>query len=122
MPSLVNPWVLLAIVLALGASAYEGFRLGGDHEIAAQAKTQALIAVVKEEAQQGAAEAIGKIDIKQTTINRKIETITHENTVYRDCVVTPDVAGLLDASRANGDGADALSRSVVPAAGASKSP
>jgi len=119
--SLPNPWVILAFIAALAASAAGGAKLGMDHIIAKQTKTEELIAAVREQAQQGAAEAIGKIDIKQTVINRKVETITREVPVYRECLNTPDVSRLLDDARANRDTAVSPGGSVVSNTGSSKS-
>jgi len=121
MPSLTNPWIILAFIVALAASAAGGAKLGMDHVIAKQAKTEALIAAVREQAQQGAAEAIGKIDIKQTVINRKVETITREVPVYRECLNTPDVSRLLDDARSNRDTAVSPGGSLLPSTSSNKS-
>jgi hypothetical protein len=48
-----------------------------------------------EKALQLAAQAIARIDVKQVTIRRDLETITRENTVYRDCRITDDGMRLL---------------------------
>lgn len=102
MISIANPWVLLVAVLALLGATVGGVKIGSDHQIAKQAKVEKLIAEVKEQAQLGAADAISKIDIKYTTINRKLETEVRENThIYHDCVNIPDAIRLLDDARAN---------------------
>lgn len=76
--------------------------MGSDHEIAKQAKTKELIAEVRNQAQLGAAYAIGKIDVKHTTINRRLETEIRENNhIYHDCVNTPAAERLLDDARGN---------------------
>lgn len=117
-----NPWIILAVIIALAAAGYEGFSLGADHEVARQAKTVALIAAVKEQAQQGAADAIAKIDITQTTINRKVETITREVPVYRECLNTPDVERLLNDARAGLDRPNSAGGGVMPGPRSSPAP
>lgn len=86
---LANPYALLAIVLfyvgSIAGVGYKAYRLGEDHVVAEQAKTEVLIAKVKEEAQLGAAEAIAKIEVKHATIRQKTETITREVPVYSEC-------------------------------------
>lgn len=93
---LPNPWVLLGIVLlwiASGGWAYwQGVSDGETREIAKQSKIEEVTKAVQEAAQQGAADAIAKIEIKHTTVKQKFaaETVTH--LMYRDCVHSP--AGL----------------------------
>lgn len=112
--SLTNPWTLLILVALLSGATTLGWRLGGDHIIASQAKTQDLIDKVRSQAQLGAADAISKIDIKQTTIRQTLEHTLRENTIYRDCLVDPVTKRLLDAARAGGDLPAAPSGSVLP--------
>lgn len=85
----MNPYVLLALVIAWGASiagtGWVSFGLGKDSEIAGQAKIKQAIEDTREKAQQGAASAIAEIKIVNTTIHQKAETVVRENTVYRDC-------------------------------------
>lgn len=57
---------------------------------------------MEERAQLGAATEIAKIKVTQQTINRKVETLTREVPVYRDCIHDPAVSGLLDQARAGG--------------------
>ena len=93
---LANPYAILAIVLfyfaSLGGVGYKAYRIGEEHVIAEQAKTEQLIEAVTEKAQQGAAEAIARIEIKNVTIRQKAETITREVSVYSECQHDP--AGL----------------------------
>jgi len=96
-----NPWVIIVVIALMAGSAYLSWGLSHDHTIAQQRETEALIAVVKEQAELGAAEAIGKIDIKQTTIRQTVEHTVREVPVYRDCVNDPTVERLLDNARSN---------------------
>lgn len=119
--SLTNPWVILTLVAMLVGATGLGAKLGSDHQIAKQAKTEVLIAKVKEQAQLGAAEAISKIDINHTTINRRLEKEIRENTIYRDCISSTDAERLLDNARGNRAVAPSEA-SVPPGTGRSESP
>jgi len=85
----VNPWLILVVVLGWGASVggafFYGQDVGRDGEIAKQAAVDKAIEETRRAAQEGAANAIAKIKITNTTIRGKTETIVRENTVYRDC-------------------------------------
>lgn len=85
----MNPYVILALVIAWGGSlagtGWVAFGLGQDSEIAGQAKINKAITETREAAQQGAANAIAKIEVKNVTINRKLETEVREKRVFADC-------------------------------------
>lgn len=86
---MLNPWVLLGLVVAwcasVGGAFFYGQGIGRDGEIAGQAKIKQAIEDTREQAQQGAAQAIARIEVKNVTINRKLETVVRENPVFRDC-------------------------------------
>lgn len=90
----VNLYVLLAAILAslglAGAAGWEGYHLGQDSVIAAQAKQQKLVAQIRDAALAGAAEAISEIEVKRVTIRQLVDRQIIEKPVYRDCVNTPD--------------------------------
>lgn len=111
---LLNPWIILAVVIALAGATAGGAKLGRDHEIAKQKKTEDLIALVKEEAQQGAAAAIAKNRPLHTTIQQRAETILRENTVYTSCVNEPELERLLNAARKDGRATGPAGDSVMP--------
>jgi hypothetical protein len=97
------PLILLVVYLASGIGAFfYGRNLGIESAQLEQAEQQKLIAAVESRAQAGAAAEIAKIKVVQQTINRKVETLTREVPVYRDCVHDPAVTGLLDQARAGG--------------------
>jgi len=85
----MNPYVLLAAgifwVASVAGAGWYGIGVGRDGEIAGQAKINQAINDTKEQAQQGAAAAIAKIEVKNVTINRKLETEVREKPVFRDC-------------------------------------
>jgi hypothetical protein len=92
---------LLWVVSGIGAFFY-GRNLGIESAQLEQAEWQKVIAAVEERAQNGAAAEIAKIKVTQQTINRKVETLTREVPVYRDCIHDPAVSGLLDQARSGG--------------------
>lgn len=102
----MNPYVplfLLIVYLGSGIGAFfYGRNLGIESAQLEQKKQQDLIEDVEKRAQAGAAAEIAKLKPLQQTINRKVETITREVPVYRDCVHDPAVSGLLDQARAGG--------------------
>lgn len=57
-----------------------------------------LVLKVKEEARQGAAEAIAGIEIKYTTVNRKLEKEIIKEPVYTECRHTPEAFQILNVS------------------------
>jgi hypothetical protein len=89
---LLNPWAILAVVLAIvGAGGY-GIHLGRGLEVAARAKEMTL----QEKLQHTIAEEVSKIKPVNRTRVEKVETITREVPVYRDCRHDPAVLGLLN--------------------------
>ncbi len=92
MLKLLNPWFLLAIVLAIvGAGGY-GVHVGKSLERAAYAKELSL----EQKIQQTLAEEVAKIEIINRPRIEKLETITREVPVYRDCQHTDAAFGLLN--------------------------
>lgn len=85
----MNPYAILAVVVLWGASVggafFYGSGVGKDGEIANQAKINQAIIDTREAAQLGAADAISKIKVVNTTVRGKVETIIRDNPVYRDC-------------------------------------
>jgi hypothetical protein len=106
LPVAFLPWLILAVTLLIGAAGAGGYWQGAKHkadEIAAQeAREAALVEKTREAAQLAAAEAISKIEVKNTTIRQKAEVITREVPIYRDCVHTPATLGLLNDALAPG--------------------
>lgn len=81
----MNPYLIIAALLGVLGAGYGGFRLGVDHEVAAQAREDQHIAQAVDAANGAAAAAIAKLVPKNTTIRQTLEKEIHENTVYRDC-------------------------------------
>lgn len=91
---LANPYVALAIALfyvgSLTAVGVKAYKAGADHEVATQARIEKATEEARALALDKAAEKIAAIDVKQVTIRQKMETITREVPVYRDCKHSPD--------------------------------
>jgi hypothetical protein len=87
----MNPYLLLAAVLAWGASAGGAFlygqHVGAEHELATQTRLDQNTRDTREASQKGAAEAIAKLKPVNRTVVQKTEKEIHENTVYADCRV-----------------------------------
>ena len=103
----------LITAAALAYSHYWTYERGIDSEKVKQQETQDLILKVKEDAQQGAADAIGKIQIKQITIRQTLQREILKEPVYINCKHTPDglraVNDALEGFRETGpDGTDKL--------------
>lgn len=123
----MNLTIVLACLLALsvlaGGSYMKGRRDGAAVTIADQRHDDEIRMETLQLAQQGAAEAIAATDIKQVTIRQKVETITREVPVYRDCINDPAVERLLNDARANtAPAAEPAGSGVLPEAGSSPSP
>lgn len=113
----MNPWLLLAVVLAWGASVggafFYGEGVGEAREKAGQKDRDDLVREVREAGQQGAAEAIAKLKPRNVTIRQEIAREIRENTVYRDCRVPADGVRLANeaiTSRAEPAGGSELPR------------
>lgn len=89
-----NPQALLVGVLSvllMTGGAYVKGRIDGKAiERADQAEVVAAIASAKEQAQKGAAEAISRIEVKNTTIRQTLEREIRETPIYSGCKHTPD--------------------------------
>lgn len=97
---MINPYAIIGALL-LWASSVIGagwwmHGVGRDGEIAKQASAEKIRQETRDAAQQGAAQAIATIEIKQQTIVQKVQHEVQTNTVYRDCVVPADGVRLLN--------------------------
>ena len=115
----MNPYTIIGILAAFAACALGGFKLGVDHEQAAQAREDQHIAQAVDAATNAAAKAIATIQPKYTTIKAEVQREISTETVYRDraCVHSP--AGLLLANQALSPGpAFGLGSGKLPSADA----
>lgn len=91
---LLNKYLIIGSVIAITLSGGVGYVKGrfdgAGLEQAKQAKKEQLIRETRDATIDAAAEEIAKIEVKHTTINRRIERETLTNTFYRECRHTPD--------------------------------
>lgn len=92
----LNPWLILAFVLALGASHTWAYVKGGSSKenaiLAEQKRQDELVAKV----QQSTADAIAQIKVKHVTVRQELEKQILERPVYRDCVADDRVLELVN--------------------------
>lgn len=85
---------LLLVVFLWLASVIGAFYFGMDYKEASMkaeaAKLKDAIQDTRKQAMEGAADAISKITVRNTTVQGKVETIIRDNPVYRDCQHDPD--------------------------------
>jgi hypothetical protein len=84
----IAPFLAVGALLAMIGAFFGGIHYGAAAEIARQAKTDDVVRVVTEAAQQGAAEAIAANKPRNVTIRQQTEREIRENIVYRDCHAT----------------------------------
>lgn len=99
--TLINPYVLLGVLAAMVGVFLWGMRVGGDREVASQARIEARIRQTEETASRAAAEAIAKIEVVNKTTKQVLEREIVEKPVYRDCRNTPDGMRAIDSALAN---------------------
>jgi uncharacterized protein HemX len=101
----VNPYAIIATMVAALALFVGGYALGrhqeAEHNVAEQVRDVAVANIAAEQA----AQAISKIEVRNVTIQRQLETRVRDNPVYRDCVLDPVSLRQLNAARAE-SGAD----------------
>lgn len=83
----MNPWLLLAAVVACIGSFFYGQRMGEESAEARAAREERIATTAREAGQRGAAEEIAKIKPRNVTIRQELEREIQTNTVYRDCRV-----------------------------------
>ena len=115
---MINPYLLIALLVAVLAAGAGGFKLGADHEVASTKRMDDQVRKVAEAAQSKNAELIATLRPRYTTIQNKLEKEIETHTIYRDCKLSPD--GLQLANQAltgNAAAADSgkLSQADAPA-------
>lgn len=115
-PLLANPWVLLAAVLALGASHTYAYVKGGtsrENSILAEQKRQDELV---QKIQQSTAQQLAQIEIVNKTIYQRATREVIEKPVYRDCHHDADTLGMLNSALTNTASAESTGDSVVSGA------
>lgn len=90
----MNPTLILVVVVLWGASVTGSFfcgqGIGKDGEIARQASIDKAIIETRTAALEGAADAIAKIKVTNTTIRGRTDTIIRNDPVYVECKHSAD--------------------------------
>lgn len=110
LPAIAAAW-LISLVLALAG----GWRLGIDHMKASAADADKVRAETIAAAQQGAADAISKIEVRNVTVRQALQREIVEKPVFRDCRSGPDAVQLLNRAAGIEPGASAADRGELPA-------
>lgn len=84
----MNPYFIIAFMLALAGAGAGGFKLGSDHEKASEIDRKELVAEAVDAANNAAAAAISALKIKNTTITNEVQHEVRTNTIYSDCKLT----------------------------------
>lgn len=113
---------LLVFVVSLAGSFWLGTTVGKNSEIARVTELKEVVVATREDAKQGAADAIAKIQIRNTTVQGRVQTIIKDNPVYGDCKHNPDALRLLNealtgtstGSGTGRDGSDSVPSTVSP--------
>lgn len=121
----MNPWIILAAVLLVGAltgTAYRQGRADGEAKIEAQQNRENAIAAKASDAAASAiAAAIPKITVKHQTVRQELEREIRTNPVYlrADCDTGPDSLQRFNAAIPGAAASAVLGAGPVPASGAS---
>jgi hypothetical protein len=92
----MNPYIIIACLVAILGAGAGGFKLGADHEIAAKAREEKHITEAVDAANTAAAEAIAKIKVTNTLVQGEIQREIHTNTIYSDCKHSPSGLQLIN--------------------------
>ena len=114
---MLNPWVILAVILAIGTAGAGGY-LRGVHNtknsIAADiAREEQLAQRVYDNAILAAASEISKIEIVNRTITQEIEREVRTREVYLTCRHDDDTKRMLDAILTGEGSSESISRSKL---------
>jgi uncharacterized protein HemX len=112
----MNPYLIIAALLAVIGAGAGGFKLGVDHEKAGQASKQEAVAEAVDAANNVWADKVASLKPTYTTIQNKLEKQIETNTVYRDCRLDP--VGLQLANQALTGGAKPVGQGELPKADA----
>lgn len=117
----MNPYFIIAALIAVGVltggAYYQGRQDGSNAELARQKRDDDIIRISSAAAAASSAEAISKIEVKNTTIRQTLEKEVHENTMYVDCRSGDLARSLLNSTIGAAPAASAASGGGVPATG-----
>lgn len=95
MLKLLNPWLIVAwmasLAIASAGSGLYAWSARGDKCELDELRIEQAATAARDAAIEASSQAIAGIDIKHTTINRKVEREVIEKPVYRECRHTPEM-------------------------------
>lgn len=116
----MNPYVMAASAVvwlcSMVAAALWGMGIGQDRFSAQQLREEQIVARATEAAASAAADAISKIEVKNTVINHELQREVQTKTVYRDCRSGADAVRMLNDTAATEAGSDAAAGGRMPKA------
>jgi hypothetical protein len=98
----INPWFIIAALIAFGAAtggAYlRGRSDGKDSCLADAARDERVTAIASEAAASATAQALSKLEVKNVTITKALQTEVVTREVFRECRSGPDALRLLNST------------------------
>lgn len=92
---MINPYIIIAALLAIAGSGFQGYRMGKDSVIAEQVEQREVQRQTQDAALQAAAQEIAKIEVKNVTIQGKVIERIRTETVYTECKHSPETMSLI---------------------------
>lgn len=121
---MTNPYALLGALLALiaglGGAYWQGRQDGGDACLAEQVRDEQVTVIASEAAASAVAAAISKIEVKNVTVNQKLQREVIERQVFRDCRSGPDAVRLFNSAVPGAPEQPAAAASELPVSGAAR--
>ena len=111
---MINPWIIIAVLMAILSAGAGGFKLGADHELAAQAREDKHVAKAVEAATAVSAQAISQIRPKYSTIKQEVEREIRTNTIFSECTLPAN--SLRNVNKALTNGPETTGDSKLPEA------
>ena len=102
----MNPYLIIACLVAVIGAGAGGFKLGKDYEYASQAREDQHIAEAVDAANAASAKAIASLKIVNKTIQNEVRREVETNTIYRDCVLPANGVQLANQALAGTKSAD----------------
>ncbi len=97
------PWRIIAGAagaLALAAVLFVvGYRAGSDHAKATETAQERRLQELADKVTASTAASIAGIRVVNQTVSGRVREVIRENTVYRDCLVEPELQRVLNSAR-----------------------
>ena len=95
---MLNPYMLIAVLLAFMGAGFGGFKLGVDHQKAGEIDKVQLVAEAVDAANNASAAAIANIKIKSITLTNEVQREIQTNNIYHDCKLPDSGMRLVNAA------------------------